>query len=116
MKKSAITTVLLAAATFASANVSAQELHVKVTNLTNGVYFTPLLVAAHSSSADLFEAGMASSMHLRMMAEGGDISRLVSDVANAGADYVANPAAGLLAPGASAMAMLNTTGGKNDRL
>ncbi len=116
MKKTVITAALLAAATFTSAAVSAQELSVKITNLTNGIYFTPLLVAAHNSGADLFEPGMASSMHLRMMAEGGDISGLVSDVANAGADYVANPASGLLAPGASTMAMLNTNGNKNGRL
>lgn len=116
MNKSIMTAGLLAAATLGSVAVSAQELSVKITNLTNGVYFTPLLVAAHNSSADLFQPGMAASMHLRMMAEGGDISGLVSDVANAGADYVANPAAGLLAPGASTMAMLSTQGTQNNRL
>lgn len=116
MNKSVITAALLAATTFTSAAVSAQELSVKITNLTNGVYFTPLLVAAHNSTADLFEPGMAASMHLRMMAEGGDISGLVSDVANAGANYVANPASGLLAPGASTMTMISTQGHKNDRL
>lgn len=116
MKKSVITAALLAAATLTSAAVSAQELSVKITNLTNGTYFTPLLVAAHNSSADLFEPGMAASMHLRMMAEGGNLAGLVSDVANAGANYVANPAAGLLAPGASTMAMMSTMDHMNDRL
>ncbi len=108
MRKSVITAALLAATAFTATAVSAQELRVKITNLTSGIYFTPLLVAAHNSSTDLFEPGMAASMHLRMMAEGGDISGLVSDVANAGANYAANPAAGLLAPGASTMAMIST--------
>lgn len=115
MKKSVISAALLAATAFGSTAVSAQEVSVKITNLTNAIYFTPLLVAAHGGSVDLFEPGMAASMHLRMMAEGGDISGLVSDVANAGASYVANPASGLLAPGASAMAMVKSSD-SNDRL
>ncbi len=109
MKKSVISAALLATATLTSAAVSAQELSVKITNLTNGTYFTPVLVAAHSSSVDLFELGMPATMHLRMMAEGGNLAGLVSDVANAGANYVANPASGLLAPGASTTAMLAPT-------
>jgi hypothetical protein len=116
MKKSLIIGALVAAATSTSAAVSAQELSIKITNLTNGIYFTPLLVAAHNGSVDLFEPGMAASMHLQMMAEGGNLAGLVSDVANAGADYVANPASGLLAPGATTTAMISTMGHKNDRL
>lgn len=116
MKKNVITGALLAAATLGSAAVSAQELSVKITNLTNGTYFAPVLVAAHNGTVDLFEAGMPATMHLRMMAEGGNLAGLVSDVANAGANYVANPAAGLLAPGASTTAMVGAISKMNDRL
>jgi len=116
MKISVISAGLLSLLTIASAAVSAQELNVKITNLTNGIYFTPLLVAAHSDSVDLFEPGMPASINLQAMAEGGNISGLTSDVFNAGANYVANPAAGLLAPGASTMAVINTTSQRNNRL
>jgi len=116
MKISVISAGLLSLLTITSAAVSAQELSVKVTNLTNGIYFTPLLVAAHNDKIDLFEPGMPASASLQAMAEGGNISGLVNDVANAGANYVANPAAGLLAPGASTVAMLNTNGKINNRL
>ena len=109
MKKTIISAGLLTVAALVSATVSAQELSIKVTNLTNAIYFTPLLVAAHSSHIDLFEAGVAATPNLQAMAEGGDINGLVNDVANAGANYVANPAAGLLAPGASTTAMIKTT-------
>lgn len=114
MKKSIIT-ALLAATSLTSMAASAEDVSVKITNLTNGIYFTPLLVAAHSRSVDLFEPGMAASMHLRMMAEGGNLSGLVNDVASAGASYVANPASGLLAPGASTMTMVKSSD-SNDRL
>lgn len=116
MKKSVISAALLATATLTSAAASAHELSVKITNLTNGTYFAPVLVAAHNSSVDLFESGMTATMHLRMMAEAGNLAGLVSDVANAGANYVANPAAGLLAPGASTTAMVGVISPMNDRL
>lgn len=114
MKISVISAGLLSLLTISS--VSAQELNVKVTNLTNGTYFTPLLVAAHSDNIDLFEPGMPASANLQAMAEGGNISGLVNDVTNAGANYVANPAAGLLAPGASTVAVINTSSKRNNRL
>ena len=55
MKKTIISAGLLTVAALVSATVSAQELSIKVTNLTNAIYFTPLLVAAHSSHVNLFE-------------------------------------------------------------
>lgn len=114
MKISVFSAGLLSLLAITSA--SAQELSVKVTNLTNGMYFTPLLVAAHSDNIDLFEAGMPATTNLQAMAEGGNIRGLVNDVANAGADYVANPAAGRLAPGASTVAVINTSKKRNNRL
>ena len=50
------------------------------------------------------------------MAEGGDISGLVTELEAVNATLVANPAGGLLAPGASTTADLNTDGTDNTLL
>ncbi len=92
------------------------DLWVEVTNLTNGTYFTPLLVAAHGTNTDLFEVATPASAHLQAMAEGGDISGLVGDVEFAGGVVEADPAGGLLAPGATAIASLDLRGRRNARL
>lgn len=105
MKKHLIS--LLAITSF-STPALAQDLHIKLTNLTNATYFTPLLIGAHNKKSDLFEAGQSASTHLQAMAEGGDISGLAADLMAAHADVVENPAAGLLAPGASTTAHIKT--------
>ncbi|MDH3376663.1 MAG: spondin domain-containing protein [Gammaproteobacteria bacterium] len=83
----------------------AQDGSVKITNLTNAIYFTPLLRAAHDQSLDLFEVRDAASPELQAIAEGGDTTALEML-----ATIVANPAEGLLAPGASAAAELEIGG------
>lgn len=93
----------------------AAELDIEVTNLTHGLYFTPLLIGAHNSATTLYEPGAAASSHLQIMAECGDISGLSGDLDTAGANKVENPAGGLLAPAASTMTSLSTTSG-NDHL
>lgn len=105
MKKQCSTLAVLAAL---SAPAYAVDFSVSVTNLTNGVYFTPLLVAAHTSDASLFTTGEAASTSLQEMAEGGSIASLVTDLDGIDATVVENPAAGLLGPGESTMANLNT--------
>lgn len=97
-----------------STSAFAQTIDVKVTNLTQGMHFTPLLVSAHTASSDVFEVGTTASASLATMAEGGDISGLVSDSA-AGTVNVENPASGMLAPSTSTMVMDMDTG-DNDRL
>lgn len=82
------------------------EIAVTVTNLTRGVYFTPLLIAAHNGQTHLFRGGETASAQLQAMAEGGDISGLAMLANEAGAAVIENPAAGLLAPGHSASASL----------
>lgn len=103
MKKSLFAGVLtiLASPCLFAANYS-----VEIQNLTHSSSFGPLLVSAHPSTVMLFAAGMPSSTNLQKMAEGGDISGLTVDMANAGGDNNENPAGGLLAPGASTMADL----------
>ena len=92
-------------------SAQADPIEVKITNITHGIYFTPLLVSAHDDATHLFEAGTAASASLQAMAEGGDISGLSTDLTGVGADAVEDPAGGLLAPGASATANMDTTAG-----
>jgi len=116
MRLSTVAAALLAAGITLPDAAAAATLGIEVTNLTHGTYFTPLLVAAHDTDTHLFQVATPASANLQAMAEGGDLSGLVSDVAGVGATYVANPAAGLLGPGASASATLDTTGTQNTRL
>lgn len=95
--------------------VMAQNITAEITNLTNGIYYTPLLLATHPASTHLFQSGTAASANLRAMAEGGNIAGLITEMQAVSADISDNPAAGLLAPG------MSTTGtfpknGKNTHL
>ena len=105
MKKTLAPLALLATV---AGPVSAADLDVDIINLTRGNYFTPFLVAAHADSARLFTSGQPASTSLQAMAEGGNISGQVADVEAVNATVVANPAQGLLAPGARTSASLNT--------
>ncbi len=78
---------------------AAQAMQITITNLTNGVYFSPLLVTAHSTSVKIFTAGETASNALRAMAEGGTISSLSAQVGGADADTIEDPANGYLEPG-----------------
>ncbi len=91
-----------------SANSFGAQLDIEITNLTRGSWFTPFLVTAHAPDSKLFSLGSAASTSLQAMAEGGDISALVADLSAANANIVENPAGGLLMPGATASASLNT--------
>lgn len=95
-------------AVLASAGTNAAQLDIQITNLTRGSFFTPLLVAAHAPGANLFTSATAASANLQAMAEGGDISGLAADMDAINATVVANPAEGLLIPGAATSASLNT--------
>ncbi len=86
----------------------AADISIELTNTSHGSYFTPLLITAHGGSTHLFEVGQAASTNLQAMAEGGDISGLSSDVGGADADTIENPAGGLLGPGESTTADLDT--------
>jgi hypothetical protein len=97
--KSALTVLALA---LASSTAMAQELSITVTNLTQGLHFTPVITAAHTSENNIFMASEMASIELQAMAEGGDISGLVSMLTNADANINENPAMGLLAPAMSA--------------
>jgi hypothetical protein len=104
MKKLLLT---LIAASYAGQALAA-EVDVTVQNLTRGIYFTPLLVAAHPGSTSIFEIGAQASPALQAMAEGGNIDGLTAELAAQGATISNNPAEGLLASGQSATTLLNT--------
>lgn len=95
----ATATPLFLASTFATA----QTVDIEITNLTQGMYFTPILISAHDSSQHLFEAGQSATAELTAMAEGGDISSLASASEALGAMNSLNPANGPLAPSSQTM-------------
>ncbi|WP_353538413.1 spondin domain-containing protein [Colwellia sp. KU-HH00111] len=97
-----ITTLLsVSAIAFTSSAAMAQDLSITITNLTQGLHFTPVITAAHTSDNHMFMIGTAATAELQAMAEGGDISGLASILTNADANISENPAGGLLAPGMS---------------
>lgn len=87
---------------------SAADLTIEIQNLTQGIYFTPLLVAAHVPDASLFQSGEAASAEIEAMAEGGSLDGLITIGTSINANAVANPAEGLLGPSASTTTMLTT--------
>ena len=91
--------------------MAGNNLKIEITNLSNAIYFTPLLVSAHDKHTHVFQPGVAASASLQAMAEGGNISGLIADLDAAGASSAANPAAGLLAPGASTTATVKMSKG-----
>jgi len=106
----------MAASLLAVQSANAVDFNVQITNLSNGIYYTPFLVAAHPDGTSLFTVGQPASASLQAMAEGGDISGLSADAQAMGATVAENPAMGLLAPATSTNVDLNTDGTSNDRL
>ena len=100
MKKHLITSAL--ALTLSSPAAFAANFTVNIQNLTSGIHFTPILVAAHNSSTHLFQSGTKASVDLQAMAEGGAITGLSNAVHNAGGVTTTDPAGGILGPGKNA--------------
>ena len=115
MKSLLRATLFIAFAGFVT-SANAAQFDVRITNLTNGIWFTPFLVVAHPDGSSLFATGQPASASLQAMAEGGDIAGLVADVTALGATIVENPANGLLPPAMSAMTSLDTDGTSNTQL
>lgn len=113
--KGIFTSIVAGCALFA-VSAHATDFNVRIINLTNGLYLTPLLVSAHPDGSNLFTTGQAASANLQAMAEGGDIAGLVADLDALGATTASNPAAGLLAPASSTNVDLNTDGTSNTQL
>ncbi|MDX8382155.1 MAG: spondin domain-containing protein [Ghiorsea sp.] len=114
MKKH-ITLAGLALGLCLSQNAFAQNFTVAVTNLTNGIYFTPMLVTATPSTTHLFTTGAAASANLQAMAEGGNTAGLKTDVMAVGAEIAAANITPM-APGASVTATFTNTAAGNTHL
>ncbi len=69
-----------------SLSAQAAEYEIRVTNLTSGVHFTPLMVAAHDADTDLFTVGEEPSAALELMAETGVLSEITTQLQSAQAD------------------------------
>ena len=106
-----MTAVLLAACMNSPLVMADKKVNVEITNLTNAIYFTPLLVSAHDQHTHIFQPGTAASANLQAMAEGGNISGLIIDLESVGANTLADPANGLLAPGMTTTATLEVNKG-----
>ncbi len=111
-----ICAALAAALLIAGSPADASQFNVRIVNLTNGISFTPFLVVAHPDGTSLFTVGQPASASLQAMAEGGDISGLMTDATAMGATVAANPAGGLLTPAMSTNVDLDTDGTANTLL
>ncbi len=108
MKSPALRNTMLVSSLVAASYAQAADLEITVENLTRGIAFTPLLIAAHDMDSHLFTTGEMATTELQAMAEGGDISGLETIAASVSADVATNPAGGLLMPAMSTSAMLST--------
>lgn len=87
-----------------------QIFEVKVTNITRGQQFTPILVASHRPDVRLFELGKAASPGLQILAEEGNVAPLTTALrAMPGVHDVTNSGA-LLNPGASVTIKIKARG------
>jgi len=112
LKKTAAV-ILLAGVTFSSSVLANgyASYHVTITNLTNSITFTPILVASQRRVVSIYELGSPASDDLAAIAEAGDIGPLtttlngnhrVVDVQNSG---------GLLLPGKSVTVVVSAAHG-----
>ncbi|MCP4275994.1 MAG: hypothetical protein GY779_06535, partial [Gammaproteobacteria bacterium] len=74
---------------------------VTITNITNSINLTPILVASHRREISLFELGSAASSDLTAIAEGGDTSGLAATLASNHNVVDIQNTGGLLGPGQS---------------
>ena len=99
----------LSGAVLVSGNVLASDdagtYEVTVTNITNGVIFTPIMVATHQRGVKLFELGSAASDELAQLAEGGNTAPLSGWLMTHGAKDVIT-GADVLPPGQSVTLMV----------
>ena len=85
----------------------AADLSISVLNLTQGIYFTPVLAVAHDAETSLFKPGQAASFELQEMAEGGSLAGLIGQSEAANANFAHTE--GLTAPGTQGEIVLTNT-------
>ena len=88
--------------------------HVTITNLTNSISFTPILVASHRKPVSIFDLGSPASEDLTRIAEGGDTGPLMTTLKHNPRVVDVQSSGGLLAPGASVTVIVSARrGAKN---
>lgn len=102
-----------ASALLAMGSANAADLTVEITNITNGIVFTPPFVSAHTADAHIFRVGEEASAGLQLIAECGSSATLKTDLDAMGANTA--DAAGPVTPGSSVSIEL-TTSATNNRL
>ena len=113
MKKFILATIAISL--LLGSNIWAKDISLKITNLTKGISLTPFLVSTHKSSSKTFTLGIQASAELIALAEGGDISLLVSKIGTS-AQYDNNPNGGLLLAGQSTTANITNISKSNTNL
>lgn len=83
---------------------------IRVTNVTRGQSFTPIMVAVHKAGVKLFTLGEPASAELAALAEGGDTGPLSAVLAGNADVLEVITIPGRLEPGKSAVARLRTSG------
>ena len=100
---------------FGASAPNAADIEIEVTNMTHGIYFTPLLVTSHDGASHLFQVGTAASAAVQAMAEDGAIDDLVAAQDAAGADATAT-GRGLILPGSSETFSIFVTAGSGSTI
>lgn len=79
----AATRGIIIASCFAAVSAHAITVKVKVENVSkyDGLWFTPVFFGFHDGSFDTFDSGVAATSSIEALAEGGDTSGLVGDIA-----------------------------------
>lgn len=77
------------------------DFHVTITNLTNRINFTPILVTSHRRPVAIFELGTPASDDLAAIAEDGDIGPLTTTLNHNDSVVDVQDSGGLLGPGES---------------
>ena len=87
--------------------------HVTITNLTNSINFTPILVTSHRRPVSIFELGAPASKELTAIAEGGDTSLLAATLGDDRQVVDVQSSGGLLSPGDSVTVIVRASHGAN---
>ena len=107
---SAVFCALLASANSAFADGSPMY-KVTITNLTNAINLTPIIVSSHRRGVSIFDMGAPASDDLSAIAEGGNTAPLAATLgANSQVEDV-QTSAGLLGPGQSTSVMVSARHG-----
>lgn len=89
----------------------AGEVSITITNLTPGMSFAPLLVAAHDSATHLFTPGQPASAAVQKMAECANFADIAAALTTASKQE--NPAAGILGPGKTVTTTIMSSASNN---